>query len=58
MNDLIAFYEKMSPSSKTIYPVQFILKSHAYDARMYFLAGNLNLAKAVLGKFKNTEVYF
>ncbi|CAF1355702.1 unnamed protein product [Rotaria magnacalcarata] len=67
INDLMTLYEKINLSLKsnihlsTIYPVQFILKSHAYDARMYFLAGNPNLAKAVLGqpgdhKDKKTEL--
>ena len=37
-------------NSSTIYPVQFILKSHAYDARMHFLAGSPSIANAVLGK--------
>jgi hypothetical protein len=33
----------------TVYPVQFILKSHAYDARMHFLAGSPTLASLLLG---------
>ncbi|CAF1190539.1 unnamed protein product [Rotaria sordida] len=55
INDLIILCEKFH-STKTnfnsakIYPVQFILKSHAYDARMHFIAGNANLVKAILGQ--------
>jgi RNA-binding protein 15 len=39
---------KTNSNLSTVYSVQFILKSHAYDARMHFLAGNPQLANAVL----------
>lgn len=39
-----------STALSTVYPVQFILKSHGYDARMHFLAGSPTLASIVLGK--------
>lgn len=51
ISDLMTLCEKLnSTASKTAYSVQFILKSHAYEARMHFLAGNPNLANTVLGK--------
>jgi RNA-binding protein 15 len=68
ISDLITFCEKLNSSSiktnpnfSTVYPVQFILKSHAYDARMHFLAGNPQLANKILGqrgdqKTKPTEL--
>ncbi len=68
VSDLITFCEKLNssaikinPNSSTVYPVQFILKSHAYDARMHFLAGNPQLANNILGqggdqKSKPTEL--
>ena len=37
----------------TVYPVQFILKSHAYDARLHFLAGSPTLASLLLGNKLN-----
>jgi hypothetical protein len=44
--------EKLNSSadSPTVYQVEFILKSHAYDARLHFLAGNPQLANAILGE--------
>jgi hypothetical protein len=42
---------KTNANLSTAYPVQFILKSHAYDARMHFLAGSPNLANTILGKY-------
>lgn len=39
-----------STALSTVYPVQFILKSHGYDARMHFLAGSPTLASLVLGR--------
>lgn len=39
-----------STALSTVYPVQFILKSHAYDARMHFLAGSPTLASVLLGQ--------
>jgi hypothetical protein len=63
MGDLMKLCEKLNLSAlktdanlSTVYPVQFILKSHAYDARMHFLAGNTNLANSLLGKL--TLFYF
>jgi hypothetical protein len=41
---------KHNTALATVYPVQFILKSHAYDARMHFLAGSPTLASILLGK--------
>ncbi|CAF0857761.1 unnamed protein product [Didymodactylos carnosus] len=47
MNDLIVLCEqlnnelvKSTKSLSTVYPVQFLLKSCHYDARMHFIAGN------------------
>jgi hypothetical protein len=56
ISDLMTLCEKLNVSASktnagTAYSVQFILKSHAYDARMHFLAGSPNIANAVLGKF-------
>ncbi|CAF1112933.1 unnamed protein product [Adineta steineri] len=60
ISDLMTFCEKLNTSvlknntnSSTAYPVQFILKSHAYDARMHFLAGSPNLANTILGQLGN-----
>ncbi|CAF3447001.1 unnamed protein product [Rotaria sp. Silwood1] len=41
---------KSNTALATVYPVQFILKSHAYDARMHFLAGSPSLASILLGQ--------
>ena len=42
----------------TVYPVQFILKSNGYDARMHFLAGSPALASLLLGiNFLCFDVY-
>jgi hypothetical protein len=58
ITDLMALCEKFNLTASktnanlsTAYPVQFILKSHAYDARMHFLAGSPNLANTILGKY-------
>ncbi len=58
ITDLMALCEKFNLTASktnanlsTAYPVQFILKSHAYDARMHFLAGSPNLANVILGKY-------
>lgn len=55
INDFMAFCEKLNtsatktnPNSSTVYPVQFNLKSHAYEARMHFVAGSPQLANALL----------
>ena len=40
---------KDNTALSTVYPVQFILKSHVYDARMHFLAGSPTLASLLLG---------
>jgi hypothetical protein len=42
---------KNNTALSTVYPVQFILKSHAYDARLHFLAGSPTLASILLGKY-------
>lgn len=44
--------EKLNSSSNTptVYPVEFILKSHAYDARLHFLAGSPQFASSILGE--------
>lgn len=39
-----------STALSTVYPVQFVLKSHGYDARMHFLAGSPTLASIILGQ--------
>ena len=39
---------KNNPNSSTVYPVQFNLKSHAYDARMHFVAGSPQLVNTLL----------
>jgi hypothetical protein len=51
-SDLMTLCEKLNLSADlpTVYSVQFILKSHAYDARMHFLAGNPKLANILLGQ--------
>ena len=68
VNDLMTFCEKLNsssiknnPNSSSVYPVQFNLKSHAYEARMHFLAGNPQLTTKILGspgdqKSKSTEL--
>ncbi|UJR09104.1 hypothetical protein I4U23_013351 [Adineta vaga] len=57
VNELMTLCEKLNTKSKnnvsTAYSVQFILKTHAYDARMHFLAGNPNLANDILGQSNN-----
>ncbi|CAF0909369.1 unnamed protein product [Adineta ricciae] len=54
VNELITLCEKLNSKIRntrpTAYSVQFVLKSHAYDARMHFLAGDLNFANAVLSQ--------
>jgi len=40
----------LSADSPTVYSVQFILKSHAYDGRMHFIAGSPKLANGILGQ--------
>ncbi|CAF2987630.1 unnamed protein product [Rotaria sp. Silwood2] len=55
INDLMTLCDKFNSNKTntnltTVYSVQFILKSHAYDARMHFLAGNPNLVNAILGQ--------
>ena len=57
INELMILCEQLNSSAtksntalSTVYPVQFILKSHAYDARMHFLAGSPTLASLLLGK--------
>ncbi|CAF0881545.1 unnamed protein product [Rotaria sordida] len=57
LNDLMILCEQLNSSATksntalaTVYPVQFILKSHAYDARMHFLAGSPTLASILLGQ--------
>ena len=56
VNSLMVLCEQLNSSAtqnntalSTVYPVQFILKSHAYDARMHFLAGSSTLASILLG---------
>lgn len=56
LNDLMILCEQLNSSAtksntalSTVYPVQFILKSHAYDARLHFLAGSPTLASILLG---------
>lgn len=56
LNDLMILCEQLNTSAtknntalSTVYPVQFILKSHAYDARLHFLAGSPTLASILLG---------
>lgn len=56
VNSLMILCEQLNASAtqnntalSTVYPVQFILKSHAYDARMHFLAGSSTLASILLG---------
>ena len=39
-----------STALSTVYPVQFMLKSDTYDARLHFLAGSPTLASILLGK--------
>lgn len=41
---------KSNTALSTVYPVQFILKSNAYDARLHFLAGSPTLASILLGQ--------
>jgi hypothetical protein len=57
INELMILCEELNSSAtksntalSTVYPVQFILKSNAYDARMHFLAGSPTLASILLGK--------
>ncbi|CAF3025939.1 unnamed protein product [Rotaria sp. Silwood2] len=57
LNELMILCEQLNASATksntalaTVYPVQFILKSHAYDARMHFLAGSPTLASILLGQ--------
>ncbi|CAF1589469.1 unnamed protein product, partial [Adineta ricciae] len=57
VNSLMVLCEQLNSSAtqnntalSTVYPVQFILKSHAYDARMHFLAGSSTLASILLGQ--------
>ncbi|CAF0777633.1 unnamed protein product [Didymodactylos carnosus] len=57
MNDFIILCEQLNEESvqstkslSTVYPVQFLLKSHHYDARMHFLAGNPQICVNVLGQ--------
>jgi RNA-binding protein 15 len=57
INELMILCEQLNSSAtknntalSTVYPVQFILKSHAYDARMHFLAGSPTLASLLLGQ--------
>jgi hypothetical protein len=56
INELMILCEQLNSSVTksntalaTVYPVQFILKSQAYDARMHFLAGSPTLASLLLG---------
>lgn len=61
INELINFCDKLSSKPSSIYPVQFNLKSHAYDARMHFIAGSPQLASDVLrqhldAKHSSTEL--
>ena len=56
INELMILCEQLNASAtksntalSTVYPVQFILKSHAYEARMHFLAGSPTLASILLG---------
>ena len=49
--ELISLCEKLNEHSPAVYPVEFILKSHAYPARMHFLAGNPTLTNQILGEF-------
>ena len=58
INELMILCEQLNSSAtksntalSTVYPVQFILKSHAYDARMHFLAGSPTLASILLGEY-------
>ena len=62
VNDLMALCEqlnvsasRMSTSAATVYPVQFFLKSQAYNARMHFLAGNPKLVNSILGTYERME---
>lgn len=50
IDELIILCEKLNERSPTMHPVQFFLKSHAYPARMHFLAGNPTLTNQILGK--------
>ncbi|UJR37082.1 hypothetical protein I4U23_029786 [Adineta vaga] len=57
VNALMVLCEQLNSSAtqnntalSTVYPVQFVLKSHAYDARMHFLAGSPTLASLLLGQ--------
>ena len=57
MPDLMLLCEKLnlaattnSTALATVYPVQFFLKSNAYDARLHFLAGSPTLASVLLGQ--------
>jgi hypothetical protein len=56
LNELMILCEQLNASAtksntalSTVYPVQFILKSRAYDSRMHFLAGSPTLASLSLG---------
>ena len=56
IHELMILCEQLNASAtrsntalSTVYPVQFILKSTAYDARMHFLAGSPTLASILLG---------
>ena len=57
MPDLMLLCEQLnlaattnSTALATVYPVQFVLKSNAYDARLHFLAGSPTLASVLLGQ--------
>ena len=56
IDELINFCEKLSTTkSSSVYPVQFNLKSHAYDARMHFMAGSPQLANDVLRQYLDAK---
>ena len=62
LNELMILCEQLNSSAtknntalSTVYPVQFNLKSHAYDARIHFLAGSPVLASVLLG---NDSLFF
>lgn len=53
INDLFKLCDKLVKSNTkytSIFPVEFVLKSHAYEARLHFLAGNPQLAEKILLK--------
>lgn len=65
INELMILCEQLNSSAtksntalSTVYPVQFILKSHAYDARMHFLAGSPTLASILLGNYLKRKTKF